>query len=62
MANEPIPEFQKLGSKQTVPLRLEYGNRVQQYSDAEAVMELVRRILIATVRQQDVPLRLSAKL
>jgi hypothetical protein len=50
MANVPTPEFQKFWSNQIESLRLECGDILQQHSDAEAVIESVRGILISIAR------------
>lgn len=46
MANEPTPEFQKLWSNLTEPLRLQYENTIQ-HPDANSVIEHVCGVLTA---------------
>jgi hypothetical protein len=48
MVNATTSEFQKLCPNEIESLRLEYGDTIQQYSDAEAVTDRVRGVLIAT--------------
>jgi hypothetical protein len=50
MTDVTIPEFQKLCSNQIDSLRLEYGDAIRQHPDAEAVVERVRGVLIASAR------------